>query len=319
MMNKAQQWLGRISLLAVVVALIVIALGALTRLSDAGLGCPDWPGCYGHLGVPQSADSPQKAWIEMVHRYVAGTFALLVISVAVLSVLNAAKRGISYLVLAFLLFAVVVYQALLGMWTVTLKLWPIVVMQHLLGGMTLLGLLWWAYLKSRNSDHLSQPVTKLRVAAIIGLLLMFFQIALGAWTSTNYASLSCDSFPFCQTGSPVSFDFSQAFKLFSADSINYEGGVLSEAARQTIQMTHRFGALVLLVYLSLFSLAVLQRKLPLRAHLIVLLALLLLQIGLGIINVLFQLPLVTAVLHTLVAAVLLCIMILVNFKLAQGF
>ncbi len=317
-MIKTQVWLNRVSLLAVMVALAVIALGALTRLSDAGLGCPDWPGCYGHLSVPQSADSPYKAWLEMVHRYVAGSFALLVITVAVWCVLNAARHGVGYLILALLLFALVVYQALLGMWTVTLKLWPVIVTQHLLGGMTLLGLLWWAYLKSRHSKCLPQPVGHHRIAGMVGLLLLFLQIALGAWTSTNYASLSCDSFPFCQWGSSVSFDFSQAFSLFSGSGMNYEGGILSDAARQTIQMTHRFGALVLFIYLSLFSFAVLRKASVLRGHIVVLLTLLLLQIGLGIINVLFQLPLVTAVLHTVVAAVLLCVMISINFKLVRS-
>ncbi len=312
-------WLNRISILAVVVALLVIALGALTRLSDAGLGCPDWPGCYGHLSVPQSLSTlgAKKAWLEMIHRYFAGSFAVLVMLVAFLCALNAVKQGFSYLVLALLLFALVVYQALLGMWTVTLKLLPIVVSQHLIGGMSLLVLLWWAQLKSRYQHRNLASFSALRFFAALGLVLIFFQVALGAWTSTNYTALSCDHFPFCKA-TPINWDFKEAFKLFSSSGMNYEGGLLNEAARQTIQVTHRIGALLLSLYLGIFSGFILyarKKEKRLCRQVIVLLILLVLQLVSGVANVLLHLPLLVAMLHNLQAALLLCVMVAINFYL----
>ena len=297
-----------------------------TRLSDAGLGCPDWPGCYGHLSVPQRIDSHQwqtplsthKAWMEMLHRYFAGSLALLVIIVAFLCVLNAVKQGAAYLVSGLLLFTLVIYQALLGMWTVTLKLLPIVVTQHLLGGMTLLALLWWVRLKSRYQLAPSNSDRGLRFFAAIALVLVFLQISLGAWTSTNYAALSCNSFPFCHANSTMTVNFSEAFTLFSTTGVNYEGGVLSESARQTIQMTHRMVALVLILYLVIFSWRLLRKisvNQPLLRAIYILLSLLLFQVLLGVANVLFALPLVVAILHNITAAALLCTMVSVNFYL----
>lgn len=330
MQDKKLWWLNRLSTIAGIIALIVIALGGLTRLLDAGLGCPDWPGCYGHLSVPQSVDSHNwqaplvvhKAWMEMIHRYFAGTLALLVISVAFLSVSSAARYGVSYFFGGLLLFALVVYQALLGMWTVTLKLLPIVVTQHLLGGMSLLALLWWLRLKSRDGTvRCLSGCRNLRYFAGVGLVLVFFQIALGAWTSTNYATLSCDSFPFCRANIIMPFNFSEAFTLFSSSDINYEGGVLTESARQTIQMTHRIIALLVSLYLLIFSWRVLRQTAissVLRRTTYILPSLLLLQIFWGIGNVLFHLPVPLAILHNVTAAGLLCVMVSVNFYLRNS-
>lgn len=300
--------LKRIALLAAILAWLVIGLGAFTRLSDAGLGCPDWPGCYGHLGVlSQLATSPAKAWIEMIHRYFAGTLALLVIVTAFLCVRHAAKHGFIYLLLGLLLFILVIYQALLGMWTVTLKLMPVIVTQHLLGGMTLLGLLSIIYLKSCGNSLLQSGQKSGRIAGILALILVFLQIALGAWTSTHYAALACTDFPFCGTHGVIPQPGSQITEL-------------SEAARQIIHMMHRFGALFLTLYLLLFVSIVLRSArgcAAMRCRVYLLCAVLLLQLSLGIANVVLQLPLPVAVLHNMVAALLLCVVININYHLGN--
>lgn len=328
MFDNALRWLTRISLGAVFFAWLVIGLGAFTRLTDAGLGCPDWPGCYGHVTVPTAVAAKNypstplvahKAWTEMVHRYCAGTLALLTIVVAALCVLCGVRYGVSYLLCALLIFVLVIYQALLGMWTVTLKLWPIVVTQHLLGGMGLLALLWMIHLKAR-AERVPKPSPTItgfaKSIVLLGLVLVAVQIALGAWTSTNYTALSCPDFPYCTAQVWFPVDFTHAFNIFSPQGINYEGGVLSESARQTIQMTHRIMALGVVIYLMGMMIYFFRRRknnpVLLRA-LWVLLLVLIAQIILGILNVLLELPLGVAVLHNLVAALLLSAMVAVNF------
>lgn len=312
--------LALLSLLAAILAWIVIGLGGYTRLTDAGLGCPDWPGCYGHLIVSHVQPLIQhKAWTEMLHRYCAGTLAALVVGVTVLSALSAVRRGTSFIVLALLLFILVIYQAVLGMWTVTLKLWPLIVSQHLLGGMTLLALLWLVHLKSRNNFPAQQNHLNLfwpRTLVLIGLVFLYLQISLGAWTSTNYAALSCLGFPTCGGIHGWRMDFTHAFNLLSPIGINYSGGVLSDAARQTIQMTHRIGALVVssyLIFLVWYLLTQTAEFIALRRAVCFMLLALFLQIALGISNILFQLPLAVAVLHNMVAALLLCSVVTVHY------
>lgn len=314
-MDKRMLWLSRVSLLAGLFAILVVGLGAMTRLTDAGLGCPDWPGCYGHMLVPVTA---HKALMEMVHRYCAGTLVLLVLLTAVLCVQNAVRYGSSFMVLSIMVFLLIIYQALLGMWTVTLKLWPIVVSQHLLGGMLILAMLWLIYFKSRATlSQYQAPASPiyLKLLLLLGALLVFLQIALGAWTSTNYTALSCAGLPFCHSGA-MHYDFKTAFNLIPPLGVNYQGGVLSEVARQTIQMTHRFAALIVTLYLLGLSVLVFLRyreNLPLRQALVMMLGILLVQICLGLLNVLLQLPLITAVLHNLVAAMLFCSVIALNY------
>ncbi len=319
--------LSRFALFAVALTFVVITLGAVTRLLDAGLGCPDWPGCYGHLLAPMTQPAvvtanhlyPQtpfvahKAWAEMVHRYAVGTlsFCISAIILLIFSIKNLRTRG--NVVLAVGLIVVLVYQILLGQWTVTLKLLPIVVSQHLLGGFLIVSLLWLVYL--HNTPRPLLPRTQLLPWAVVGLVLVFMQIILGAWTSTNYASLSCVDFPFCQANMTMHWQFSEALRILPA-GVNYEGGVLTLAARQTIQMMHRFGALIVAIYLFVL-LAISGLRLPMLRPLYAIAILLLLQISLGIINVLLQLPLATAAAHTVVAALLLLSMITLVYRLAR--
>jgi len=312
------KWLRRVSLLAVIFAWLVIGLGAFTRLKAAGLGCPDWPGCYGHV-MPEGGS--EKAWIEMIHRYCAGTLVLLIVVITFLSLLRVARQGGNLLLWCLLVFLMVIYQALLGMWTVTLKLWPIVVSQHLLGGMIILALLWIIHLKSRDFRQRFIFAGRDKFFAVMALILVFSQISLGAWTSTNYAGISCHDFPFCHWSQTMHYRIREAFNLMIPPGINYEGGVLNEVVRQTIQMVHRWGALVMssyLIFLGIYLIIRYPNCFKLQRIILFMLILLILQVILGIVNVVAQLPLVIAVMHNLFAALLLVSVVSINFYILSA-
>jgi cytochrome c oxidase assembly protein subunit 15 len=230
-------------------------------------------------------------------------------------------RTRSNIILAVCLVLLLAYQIELGRWTVTLKLLPIVVTQHLLGGFLILSTLWVIYLNNKQiKQNTSQAVNGLLPWAIVGLVILLAQITLGAWTSTNYASLSCPDFPFCMNDQPtMTMYFKAAFDIFAPTGVNYEGGVLPESIRQTIQMTHRMGALVLLSYMfifAVFAMRKLNRSPELLKSLYLILALLTVQLCIGITNIIFKLPLITAISHNLVAVLLLLAVITFIFKLA---
>lgn len=326
-----ERFLSRLAFYASFFALSVIALGAFTRLIDAGLGCPDWPGCYGHLAAPLSTSMQPnfptslvvvyKGWAEMVHRYFVGGLSCFILAVVATIFSQKSLRNKGNVFLACVLLGLLSYQILLGALTVTLKLLPIIVTQHLLGGFLILSTLWLISLKNKRSLIEKLPPQALGLLlpmACVGLILLFLQLFLGAWTSTNYASLSCADFPFCSNTTAMTWQLKEAFRLITPVGINYEGGVLSEAVRQTIQMMHRLGALVVTGYLFvlvMIGLPRLQKSVELMKSLYLLLGLLLLQVSLGISNVIFKLPLVTALSHSLVAAMLLLTMITLIFKL----
>lgn len=325
-MVKSYRLLSQLAFIAVFFALGVIALGAFTRLIDAGLGCPDWPGCYGHWlpNAQQTITSfvAYKAWAEMIHRYFAGTLSFLILMI-VACIFMKKNNGKANRILAICLVLLVVYQILLGQWTVTLKLLPIIVTQHLLGGFLILSTLWLIYLHNRH-PAIFPPVAQeksrkgILFFSLLGTLLLLLQIALGAWTSTNYAALSCTAFPFCERTGVFTFHWQEAFSLVSPVGVNYEGGVLPIEARQTIQMVHRIGALCITLYFFIllgWALNKLQRLPALLAPLYVVLGLLSVQLCVGISNVIFKLPLVNAVSHTLLAALLLLAWMTFIFKL----
>ncbi len=310
---------------AVILALIVIVLGAYTRLSDAGLGCPDWPGCYGQLAVPDKVSSDEferpleagKAWKEMIHRYVAGTLGLLILLILFMVVKGLPKRTQS-IKLPVLLLGTVIFQALLGMWTVTLLLSPIIVTAHLMGGMTTLSLLWWLYLNQKDKISLNKPVSGgFKFLAVLGLLLVIGQIFLGGWTSSNYAALACGvDFPTCATQWLPEMDFVNGFDMSHKPGVNYEFGVLDSPARTAIQFIHRVGALIVFIYL--LSLALICFKKDLSRLGSILLFVLVLQVCLGIMNVMLALPLAIAVLHNFVAAILLLTIIAINHRVFKN-
>lgn len=284
----------RFVVLACLLAFSVVVLGAYTRLADAGLGCPDWPGCYGKLLVPESAAQvdqkhyleqralePDKGWKEMVHRYFAGTLGLLILVIAIWSWVRRRSDWHQPVWLPTFLVGLVIFQALLGMWTVTLLLKPVVVMAHLLGGFatfSLLGLL--AFRSARKSpSYLAQ---NLRGWAAAGLVILTCQIALGGWTSSNYAALACTDFPTCQDSWWPPMDFGEGFVLWRGLGVNYEYGVLEAPARTAIHMTHRIGALVTLLYLGLLVLMALRSGGKMANAALVMGLVLSIQIGLGI-------------------------------------
>lgn len=334
-MTHSPNLLSRILLFSLILAFLVVAMGAYTRLSDAGLGCPDWPGCYGHISVPEQVSQAQyqrplesgKAWKEMIHRYIAGTLGLLILAIFLISAKNTfsttKKTSKQSLTLPTVLLIVVIFQALLGMWTVTMLLSPIIVSAHLIGGLTTLALLWWIYLNNtQNSsylDVLKSASPALKPIASIGLILVSLQIFLGGWTSTNYAALACGtSFPTCATEWWPAMDFSSAFNFSHAANTNYEFGILESSARTAIQVTHRIGALILSIYLVFLGVILLkQNNKATRNIAITLFVVLALQITLGILNVVLALPLLIAVLHNVMAAFLLLTLITINYHVHQ--
>jgi len=313
--DKKLKILSVLTLIAVVWVFVVIMLGAYARLTNAGLSCPDWPGCYGHFMVTQGTQMAHKAWSEMVHRYVAGGLGLFIFIITLFSALVAVQRGVSFLVVGALLMLLVIYQVLLGMWTVTLQLLPLIVTQHLVTGMTVLSLLWYLHLKSSPRWHQSKPVniSCFKPWAVIALLLLGCQITLGAWTSTNYTVLSCEGFPVCEA---MHWDFRHAFDLLSPIGVNYQGGTLNDAARMTIQMVHRIGAFVLsgyLILLSIFILAKLKNAFLIRTAAYATLLFLFLQLTLGILLVSLRCPVAIGIMHNVGAALLLIMVVTLSY------
>ena len=308
--------------------LIVVLLGAYTRLKDAGLGCPDWPGCYGEWIVPEHiatnhphANVPleqHKAWLEMIHRYAAGTLGVLIFAFTLMtwtSPLLHKFRGLASFTAIF-----TVLQALLGMWTVTWLLHPTIVMLHLLGGLLILSCVWLLQLRAQTSPHeyTVANVSSIYYAALFGLILLICQIALGGWVSANYAALVCGTdFPLCQGKLIPPLYFKQAFSFWIPIDQNYAGGVLDHPLRITIHMIHRLGAVVLTAYWFILSIVCLWRHLNLRKIILTFWILLAAQVTLGIINVVALLPTWSAVLHNGVAALLLLTVVTLNYKIYQ--
>jgi cytochrome c oxidase assembly protein subunit 15 len=308
----------RLAWAAAAFALLIIVFGAFVRLSNAGLSCPDWPTCYGKLTWPTQAhevasanaaypDRPVesgKAWREQVHRIGVGGLSVLTFALAGWAWLRRRELpGGADVPLAAAV--VIVFQALLGMWTVTLKLLPAVVMAHLLGGMLLFALLAYSALRLTVAPARDPGTARLHRWTLLGIALLVAQIALGGWTSSNYAALACgNDFPKCLGFWWPPTDFREAFVLWRGIGVNYEGGVLDTAARSAIQIAHRIGAVVVFLYIGLLALIASRQRSSRRTALAVG-GLLLMQVALGIFNVVLGLPLAVATAHTAVAALLL--------------
>ena len=327
----------RLARLGTLLALLVVVIGAWVRLTDAGLGCPDWPGCYGQLIVTESTREaaeafPErpldvgKAWREMIHRYLATGLGLLCLIMAGIAWAN--RRDPEQPTrLAYILLALVIFQGLLGMWTVTLLLQPVIVMAHLLGGLATLGLLFWLgewrrLLSSRGGlrppEHEARAASPgLARAGIAALLILLLQIALGGWTSANYAALACPDFPTCQTRwwPPVT-DFREGFVLWRELGVDYEGGVLDNPARVAIHFSHRLGAIAATAILGLLGWMMLRRP-RLRPDGIAVLGALGVQLILGASIIIYGVPLAVAVAHNGVAALLLLAVLNANQRIGH--
>ena len=318
----------RLTTLAVLLCLVVVVFGAYVRLSDAGLGCPDWPGCYGQLAVPSEAEHVEraqqsfpdrpvqaaKAWKEMIHRYLASTLGLLILGLALLSF----RRGYPR-VLPKVLLALVIFQGLLGMWTVTWLLKPLAVTGHLLGGMTTLALLFWLWLGNRQAAAPADVPgpTRVRLWAGLALALLAAQIFLGGWTSSNYAALACPDLPTCQGRIWPELDVGEAFTLWRGLDQSYEYGVLDNRARVTIHHLHRVGALAVSMFLLALGGWLWRRGGIWKSQGQLILALLAVQVAIGLSLVLLQLPLPLAAAHNAGAALLLLAVTQLNHRAWQ--
>lgn len=301
-------WFRRLALAGALLAAAVVVLGAWVRLTDAGLGCPDWPGCYGHIYPNAGHVDPQsgfaKALHEMIHRYFATTLGMVIAILLVWAVRYRRDRDQPLLAPA-LLFVVVCLQGALGALTVTLLLKPLIVTAHLLGGLTTLGLLWWLSL-TPGTRQLTEHESALRKYAAAGLAALLVQIALGGWTSANYAAVACPDFPTCQHSWWPPMDYRDAFVLWRGLRVDYEGGVLANPARVAIHFTHRLGALaagsILIAVGVMAAVRTTSRRLKLAGRLLVLAVML--QISIGVATVRWGVPLPLAALHNAGAAFL---------------
>jgi len=318
-----------LTIFVICLGVFLVVLDAYVRLLDAGLGCPDWPGCYGNLIIDEGHDEvlkanetfaerpfeASKAWKEMIHRYFASGLGLVIL---ILMVMAWRRPSLGQRGLTSSLSLLVIFQGALGMWTVTLLVKPAIVVSHLLGGLATLSLLFWLLLRLNNKRLLvSQASNSVKRLAKLGLVVLIAQIALGGWTSTNYAALACPDFPACFAGNwTPSLDYSEGFVLWRGLGVDYEFGVLSNEARAAIHWVHRLGAVVTTAILA--YLAVKLFTMRARKEATILLTLLCTQVMLGILNVVLSLPLSIAVAHNGVAALLLLSMVYVNFRLKKN-
>ncbi|NDY94859.1 COX15/CtaA family protein [Wenzhouxiangella limi] len=313
---------NKLALFACGLTLVVIVLGAWVRLTDAGLGCPDWPGCYGHLTWPASdsdlalaeqvridrAVDVGAAIREMVHRYAAALLGLVVVILAAAAWRKRREPG-QPVKLPLLLLALILFQGALGAWTVTLLLKPAIVLAHLTGGMLTFSLLVLLYLRTRPRQvRPNLPQRKLRPAIVLATVVLVAQVLLGGWVSTNYAALACPDFPTCTGQWWPESNFSEGFRLWRGVGVDYEGGILDQQARVAIHLSHRIGAVIVVgifgwLLWRLFHTPGLSRPAALLS------ALLATQVTLGILNIVWSLPLAVAVAHNGVAALLLGTMV----------
>jgi heme a synthase len=311
----------------------LVMFGGFTRLTDSGLGCPDWPGCYGtsspftahaaiaaaHAAMPTGPVSMSKAWIEMIHRYFAMAIGVLIIAQVLIAWLARLRRqafGVSPWWPTALLMLIVL-QGAFGAWTVTQKLQPVIVTTHLLLGLSLLGGLGWLAARLTPRPAPEPGLAAYRAAALAGLALLIVQIALGGWVSTNYAVLACTDFPTCNGAWVPPMDFQSGFHLWRALGMTGDGEVITQDALVAIHWTHRTFALVVIAYLVIFALKV-RHFASVRRPALGLLAVVALQFLTGLSNIVLQWPLPVAVAHNGGAAVLLLLVIMLNFRIISN-
>ena len=342
---------GRLVAITAFLTLDLIAFGAFVRLTDSGLGCPDWPGCYGQLLPTQAgaqinqaiADqggthgpvSHGKAWVEMLHRYVASFIGVLILVMFVRALIDKYRDGRTAWVRAsnefgsasvgiawpLLLLVVVSLQGLFGKWTVTLKLMPIVVTTHLMGGMLLFALLIWFWMRERQRAGETRAMTIAATGGVgplvwFALLTVLMQIFLGGWVSTNYAVMACGELPGCDGQLKPTVAWNEGFTLFRALGRNADGSFLSIDALRAIHWAHRLGALVTTVVVVAAAVALLRAHPALRRQAMAIKVALLLQIVIGISTVWFNQPIALATAHNFFAAVLLATLVVAAYRVS---
>ena len=302
----------------------LILLGSFVRVSDAGLGCPDWPGCYGRfspfgamaeireemIARPDGPVTVYKAWVEMIHRYIASGLGLLII----ILVWQSRRTPAASVTLAVFTLGWVILQGLFGMWTVTMRLQPAIVTAHMLGALVLLALLLAQWSRLGRADGVGSVggpgpagsgMADARLASAAGLLvvLLFIQTALGAWVSSNYATLACRDFPMCQGQWLPPMDLRTGFELWRPLGHSAAGHPITFAALTAIHVVHRWFAVVVLAVLAWVALRA-RRQADTRHFGNLLFGIAALQLGTGLTNVFLEWPAPAAVLHTAGAAVL---------------
>jgi heme a synthase len=317
-----------------ILTLAIVMLGAWVRLTDAGLGCPDWPGCYGNLLPSQSKEkiaaavaeqggehgpvSMGKAWREMIHRYFAKILGLLAIIAVVIAWVKRRELHQSPW-LATALLGVIICQGLFGMWTVTLKLMPIIVTGHLMGGMLVFSMLVWLWQRQRSAFKYrdAEPAAALKTAATIGLVLLTAQVFLGGWTSTNYAALACNDLPTCQAKWWPDMKWQDAFDFTRELGKTDSGASIGLPELTAMHFTHRMGAIVVFLFLGWLGSKALKTD-GLKGIGIAILVGLVVQISLGLSNVRWSLPLPIAVLHNGGAAFLMGCLVVLNVRTSRA-
>jgi heme a synthase len=320
----------RLVALTAVTTLVLIMLGAYVRLSDAGLGCPDWPGCYGNLTPHHSATEIRgaeaiqpggpvtmaKAWKEMGHRYLA-----MIVGALIAAIMFAAWRNrqlwAQSIVLPTVIASAVIFQAALGAWTVTLLLKPAIVTSHLIGGITILALLMWLLVRQPMNGKWAEGImasSGLKSFAVVALVVVIAQVVLGGWVSTNYAALACSDLPTCHGQFMPEMDFANAFHVIRPLGVGPHGSLLTLEALTAIHWAHRVGAIIVTLVLGSFAFSLMKVPSGKRASKM-LLGLLVAQLLLGLSNVWFSLPLPVAVGHNGVAAMLVTWMLVINLRL----
>lgn len=310
----------------------LVMFGGFTRLTDSGLGCPDWPGCYGaaspfiahaeiaaaHAALPTGPVSMTKAWIEMIHRYFAMAIGVLIIAQTFIAWSARIRRRALHVSPWWPtgLLVLIGVQGAFGAWTVTLKLQPVIVTLHLLLGLALLGALAWLGARITPA-YVDEPgVGRYRAATLAGLVLLIVQIALGGWVSTNYAVLACTDFPTCNGQWVPPMDFVHGFHPWRALGMTSDGDVITQDALVAIHWTHRSFALIVIAYLVWLAWRI-RRYESLKRPALGVLAVLAVQFATGLSNIVLQWPLPIAVAHNGGAAVLLVLLVVLNFRTAS--
>ena len=313
----------------------LILFGAFTRLTDSGLGCPDWPGCYGQANpfqahadikaaqilMPSGPVTMMKPWIEMIHRYMAmgvGVLIATMMCIAWYRWLKSKRKNIAFKPwFPTLLFVFVCVQGAFGAWTVTMKLQPIIVTIHLILGMSLLGLLTWVAVDQTNlissQNVVSSRQNSLRSATLWVTVVVALQIALGGWVSTNYAALACTDFPLCHGQVIPKMDFGNGFSIWRSLGKTANGDYLTFDALTAIHWVHRNFAFIVIGLVVWLGHKAIQTENTKKIGRFILMAIAF-QFLTGISTIYFKWPLTIAVMHNGGAAILVMLLVVLNYK-----